>query len=192
MKFDKKFNAILLTGVLAFGLGLSQAGAQTAAPASPAAPAAKTPAAKTPAAKTPAAKTRAKGAAASVSQSQADPGRLDARASRFYSLVWGIDSLTVKLVESGEMVRFNYRVVDTDKAKIVADNKSTPSLVDPQAGVKLVVPELEQVGMLRQSATPELGKSDGMAFSNSGRVVKRGDRVNVVIGLFRANGLVVE
>jgi hypothetical protein len=31
-----------------------------------------------------------------------------------------------------------------------------------------------------------------MAFSNKGRLVKRGDRVNVVIGQFRAEGLVVD
>jgi hypothetical protein len=55
-----------------------------------------------------------------------------------------------------------------------------------------VVPALEQVGQLRQSATPKAGMSYWMAFSNSGRRVKRGDRVDVVIGQFRANGLVVE
>jgi hypothetical protein len=31
-----------------------------------------------------------------------------------------------------------------------------------------------------------------MAFSNSGRRVKKGDRVDVVIGQFRATGLIVE
>jgi len=31
-----------------------------------------------------------------------------------------------------------------------------------------------------------------MAFSNKGRLVKRGDRVDVVIGQFRAEGLTVE
>jgi hypothetical protein len=31
-----------------------------------------------------------------------------------------------------------------------------------------------------------------MAFSNKGRLVKRGDRVSVVIGQFRADGLVVD
>jgi hypothetical protein len=46
--------------------------------------------------------------------------------------------------------------------------------------------------MLRQTATPEEGKSYWMAFSNKGRPVKRGDRVTVVIGHFRAEGLVVE
>jgi hypothetical protein len=31
-----------------------------------------------------------------------------------------------------------------------------------------------------------------VAFSNKGQLVKRGDRVNVVIGAFRAEGLVVD
>jgi hypothetical protein len=65
-------------------------------------------------------------------------------------------------------------------------------LIDPEAGVKLVVPSLEKVGQLRQSSTPETGKSYWMAFSNKGRPVKRGHRVNVVIGHFHADGLVVD
>jgi hypothetical protein len=49
------------------------------------------------------------------------------------------------------------------------------------------------VGMLRQSSNkPEVGKSYWMAFSNSGRRVKRGDRIIVQIGKFRADGLIVE
>jgi len=65
-------------------------------------------------------------------------------------------------------------------------------LIDPKAGVQLVVPSMEKIGQLRQSSTPEVGKSYWMAFSNKGRLVKRGDRVNVVIGKFRADGLVVD
>ena len=42
------------------------------------------------------------------------------------------------------------------------------------------------------SSTPEAGKSYWMAFSNKGRIVKRGDRVNVVIGQFHADGLAVD
>jgi hypothetical protein len=45
---------------------------------------------------------------------------------------------------------------------------------------------------LRQSADPQEGKSYWMAFSNKGRLVKRGDRVNVVIGQFHADGLVID
>jgi hypothetical protein len=114
------------------------------------------------------------------------------QAIAYYGLVWGIGSLSVKLVESGEIIRFSWHVLDADKAKPLSDKKVDPSLIDPQAGVKLVVPSLEQVGQLRQSTTPEAGKSYWMAFSNSGRLVKRGDRVNVVIGQFHADGLIVE
>ena len=114
------------------------------------------------------------------------------KARQYYALVWGVDSLAVKLAESGEIIRFTYRVLDPEKAKALNDKKNEPSLVDPGAGVKLVVPSLEKVGKLRQSSTPEAGKVYWMAFSNKGRYVKPGHRVNVVIGQFRADGLVVQ
>lgn len=120
------------------------------------------------------------------------PSPLSKRAQLHYDLIWGVDSLKVKYAESGEMIRFSYRVVDTEKAKPLNDKKNEPSLIDPKAGVRLVVPSLEKVGKLRQSSTPEAGKMYWMAFSNKGRLVKPGDRVNVVIGKFQANGLVVE
>jgi len=120
------------------------------------------------------------------------PNRFAGRASKYYELVWGVDSLAVKWTESGEVIRFTYRVLDADKAKTLNDKKAEPALIDPQARVKLVVPTMEKVGQLRQSSTPQAGKSYWMAFSNKGRLVKRGDRVNVVIGQFRADGLVVD
>jgi len=94
-------------------------------------------------------------------------------------------------VESGEMIRFTYRVLEPGKAKVLNDKKNEPSLIDPKAGVSLVIPSLEKVGKLRQSSTPEAGKLYWMAFSNKGGYVKPGHRVNVVIGQFRAEGLVV-
>ena len=113
-------------------------------------------------------------------------------ARNYYALIWGVDSLAVKSVESGEIIRFSYRIVDANKAKVLNDKKNEPSLIDPKAGVSLVVPSLEKVGQLRQSSTPETGKAYWMAFSNKGRYVKQGDRVNIVIGHFHADGLVVE
>lgn len=120
------------------------------------------------------------------------PNRFAGRAGRYYKVVWGVDSLSAKLVESGEVIRFSWRVLDADLAKALSDKKAEPSLVDPQAGVSLVVPSVENVGMLRQSAPPVAGKNYWMAFSNKGRMVKRGDRIDVLIGQFRANGLVVD
>jgi len=114
------------------------------------------------------------------------------RAHMYYQGVWGVDSLTVKYTESGEMIRFSYRVIDPEKAAALNDKKAEPSLIDPQAGVKLVVPQMEKIGKLRQSSTPIADKSYWIAFSNSGRRVRPGDRVDVEIGNFRAQGLVVE
>ena len=114
------------------------------------------------------------------------------RETMYYESVWGVDSLRVKLAESGELVRFNYRVVDPEKAAALNDKKAEPELDDAEAGVKLVVPEMEKVGKLRQSSSPKAGMTYWMAFSNPTRAVKRGHRVDVVIGSFHANNLPVE
>jgi hypothetical protein len=120
------------------------------------------------------------------------PSRFAGRAGMYYRSVWGIDTLSVKWTESGELVRFSWRVLDPDKARALSDKKAVPSLEDPQAGVSLVVPVMEKVGQLRQSPPPEAGRAYWMTFSNVGRQVKRGDRVNVVVGAFRADNLVVD
>jgi len=128
----------------------------------------------------------------SASSSRYHPDRFAGRAGTYYELVWGVDSFILKWAESGEVIRFSYRVLDPAKAKALNDKKAEPSLIDPKAGVKLVVPSLEKVGQLRQTGTPEAGKSYWMAFSNKGRLVRKGDHVDVVIGQFRAQGLVVD
>ena len=120
------------------------------------------------------------------------PDPLAGRAGMYYRLVWGVDSLNVKWAESGEMIRFTYRVLDPSKAKILSDKRFEPSLVDEKAGVKLVVPMMDKVGKLRQTSTPEEGKTYWMLFSNKGGYVKRGDHVNVDIGNFHAKGLEVD
>ena len=120
------------------------------------------------------------------------PNRFAGKAGRYYKLVWGIDAPSVKWAESGEMIRFSWRVVDPERAGVLNDKKIEPSLIDPKAGVSLVVPVMEKIGQLRQTAPPEAGKSYWMAFSNKGRLVKRGDRVDVVIGSFRAENLAVD
>jgi hypothetical protein len=116
----------------------------------------------------------------------------DSHAKEFYKLIWGVDSLKVKFVESGEMIRFSYLVLDADKAKQLNDKKANPYLIDERARVSLVIPSLEKVGQLRQSSPPEDGESYWMVFSNKGVVVKPGDRVSIVIGQFRVDGLIVQ
>lgn len=125
-------------------------------------------------------------------QTPYQPSRFPAAAQRLYADVWGIDSLSVRLMESGELIRFTYRVLSPSRAAPLLDKRLTPSLIDETRGVSLVVPEMESIGMLRQTAAPKENRQYWVAFSNKGRAVKRGDRVNVVIGPFHANNLVVD
>lgn len=121
-----------------------------------------------------------------------EPSHFPRRAAMYYDTIWGVDELSVKSAESGQLIRFSYRILDPAKAHVFNDIKVDASLIAPTKRVKLVVPSLEKVGLLRQRNTPEAGKRYWMAFSNPRLTVKRGDRVNVVIGQFHADGLVVE
>jgi len=118
--------------------------------------------------------------------------RLSRRAEMYYEGVWGVGELRVKVAEAGQLIRFNYRVLDPLKAAALNDKKAEPVLFDAQAGVKLAVPQMEKVGKLRQSSTPKAGMTYWMAFSNPTLAVKPGHRVDVVIGSFRASNLIVE
>src|ERR1700739_4048779 len=70
------------------------------------------------------------------------------RAEMYYEGVWGVGELRVKAAESGELIRFNYRVLDPEKAVALNDKKAEPELYDAQAGVKLSVPQMEKVGKM--------------------------------------------
>jgi hypothetical protein len=169
--FDRQVhvNKMLLATVVAGGILVFNGMAQSATPGAAAA-----------------------GQPAPAAHSRYQPSHFSKRAGEYYQFIWGVDSLAAKSAESGEIIRFTFRVLDGTKAGPLNDKKFEPSLIDPQAGVKLVIPALENVGSLRQTGTPVAGMSYWMAFSNKGRRVKRGDHVNVVIGSFHADGLVVE
>jgi hypothetical protein len=122
----------------------------------------------------------------------AQANRLSPRAEMYFEGVWGVGELRVKVAESGELIRFNYRVLDPAKAAVLNDKKVEPELDDAQARVKLTIPQMEKVGKLRQESTPKVGMTYWMAFSNPTLAVKRGHRVDVVIGSFHATNLVVE
>ena len=113
-------------------------------------------------------------------------------ARQYYAMTWGVDQLSVKLAESGQLVRFNYRVIDATKAGPLNEKASSPQLIDEKAHVSLQVPTMEKVGPLRQAMPPEAGKTYWMVFSNKGKHVKAGDRVSVAIGQVRIDGLIVQ
>jgi len=114
------------------------------------------------------------------------------RATNFYQAMWGVDNLSVRRTASGNLIRFSYRVTHAERAKVLGEKEATPHLIDPQRGLMLEIPVMENIGQLRQTGTPVVGQEYWMVFSNKGDVVKAGDRVDVVIGSFHADGLRVE
>ena len=176
-KLHNKYSTrLLLAGLIAGGIFVSLLSAQSpsSAPAKPGTPA-------QPAA--PAQRLVWQGAQAN---------RMSQSAEMYYEGVWGVGEFHVKVTESGELIRFNYRVYDPAKAAVLNDKKLEPELDDAQAGIKLSIPEMEKVGKLRQQSTPKAGMVYWMAFSNPTFQVKRGHHVDVVIGGFHATNLVVE
>src|SRR5258708_37777900 len=92
---------MLFTAILSLSILVSTAGAQAAAP-SPA---------------------PATAAAHSSAPTRYHANRFPKRAGEYYGLVWGVDSLSVRAVESGELIRFAYRVLDLNKAQSLNDKK---------------------------------------------------------------------
>lgn len=135
-----------------------------------------------------------KGAAASPihSVSPYHEVSLTNRANRYFQSAWGIEDMKVHLTASGVFIRFSYRVTDPVLAKALGDDHSTPYLFGQRSHALLHVPVMDRVGQLRQTGNQEAGREYWMAFSNKGNYVKDGDRVNVIIGSFHADGLLVQ
>jgi hypothetical protein len=131
-------------------------------------------------------------AAATRRASPYRPVKLTRRAKLYYAGAWGVDGLKVSSTASGNLIRFSYRVVDPALAKALGDRGATPYMVGQRSRAVLQIPVMEKVGPLRQSGSATVGKEYWMTFSNKGNPIKPGDRVNVVIGAFHADGLVVE
>jgi hypothetical protein len=105
---------------------------------------------------------------------------------------WGVDVIGVQQTAAGYMLEFRYRVIDPAKAKPLFERKTKPALVHEASGSRFVVPTPPKTGALRNSNPPLAGHTYWMFFANPGGYVKPGERVSVVIGDFRADGLVVK
>jgi hypothetical protein len=114
------------------------------------------------------------------------------RTGELIKRTWGVEVLGVRLASSKWMLSFRYRVVDPEKAKVLLDPKSTAYLVDEASGARLAVPAMENIGDLRQSTQARPGREYYIMFGNGNQVVHPGGRVDVVIGAFHADGLIVQ
>jgi hypothetical protein len=117
---------------------------------------------------------------------------LPIRAKEYYQSKWGVDDLLVRRTASGNLVRFSYRVTDPARAKGLGDRSATPYMYGQRSRALLHIPVMENIGQLRQTGIPDAGQEYWMVFSNKGDLINAGDRVNVIIGTFHADGLLVE
>jgi hypothetical protein len=118
--------------------------------------------------------------------------KLSEKARAYYPAAWGVDHLRATYTSSGNLIRFSYRVLEPKLAKPLGDHESTPQLYAPRSHAMLSIPTMEKIGQLRQLSAAEANKEYWMVFSNKGNLVRPGDRVNVIIGKFHADGLLVE
>ncbi|KVN27366.1 hypothetical protein WJ63_00065 [Burkholderia pyrrocinia] len=132
------------------------------------------------------------GAPAARAHSPYQPVSLPRQAKAYYQLAKGIDDLHVRSTASGNLIRFSYRVADPQKARPLADVKTTVYLYGEASHALLVIPVMDQIGALRQTGRLEAGQEYWMVFSNKGEPIKRGDRVSVLIDSLHIDGLVVE
>jgi hypothetical protein len=141
-----------------------------------------------------AAKAGSKGAAKapSVAASPYQNTRGTAKSKHFYSEVWGVDKLRANYTSSGNLIKFSYRVIQPKLAKTLGDHENSPELIGIRSNAVLHIPTMEKIGQLRQMSAAEADKDYWMVFSNKGNLVRPGDEVSVIIGKFRADGLIVE
>ncbi len=105
---------------------------------------------------------------------------------------WGLRIEAVRLTGAGNLLDFRYRVIDPKKVSPLLDRHAKPYLIDQASGVKLTVPNMPKVGSLRAKGKPETDRVYFILFGNSKGWVKKGSRVTVVVGDFKAENLVVE
>ena len=90
------------------------------------------------------------------------------------------------------MVDFRYRVLDAEKAAPLFKRQTKPYLIHQGSGQALGVPNTAKLGSLRNSNTPQNGRTYWMFFGNHQRVVQKGDKVTVAIGDFRVTDIEVD
>jgi hypothetical protein len=105
---------------------------------------------------------------------------------------WGVEILYVRQTAAGYMLEFRYKVVDSEKAKPLFLRQTKPRLTHVESGAKLIVPTPAKTGALRNSNPPLADHTYWMFFANPGKFVQAGEHVNIEIGDFLVEGLVVQ
>jgi len=104
----------------------------------------------------------------------------------------GIQVESIRLSGAGHFIDFRYRVLDPEKAAALLDRSQKAVLIDQASQTELPVP-ITKLGPIRQTTRkPEKDRVYFMLFTNAGNLVKSGSRVNLRIGDFEAQDIVVQ
>lgn len=114
------------------------------------------------------------------------------RENTYMKRQWGIEVMHVRPAAAGYMLEFRYRVLDPEKAAALFARQTKPVLVHVDTGARMIVPTPAKTGALRNSNLPKAGHTYWMFFANPAKLVQSGETVNIEIGEFLAEGLVVE
>lgn len=106
---------------------------------------------------------------------------------------YGVEIKAIMLTANDHMLDLRFKVLDAQKAAPLFGRDRKPILIDQVSGARLIVPTPPKVGPLRQTSyEPREGRIHFILFANPNHLVKRGNRVTVVIDEFRAENLIVE
>jgi len=105
---------------------------------------------------------------------------------------WGLKPVSIRVTAAGHFIDFRYSVTQPVKAATLMSGKLKSYLIHQNTGKVLPVPTTK-LGPLRAKAVkPKKDRLYSIMFNNSPIVVKKGDKVTVAIGEFRAKDLIVE
>ncbi len=119
-------------------------------------------------------------------------GERHPREKTYLKRQWGIEVMHVRQASAGYMLEFRYKVHDAQKAQALFERQTKPVLTHIETGAMLIVPTPAKTGALRNSNMPTSGKVYWMFFANPGKLVEKGDQVNIEIGDFLIEKLVVQ
>ena len=106
---------------------------------------------------------------------------------------WGIEVSTIRLSMADSIVDVRYKVLDEQKAAQLATGKTPAYILQKDTGARLIMPTPPKEGAFPPTAhLLTVGKIYFAAVSNQKGYLKRGDKVDVVIGDSRATNLTLE
>jgi hypothetical protein len=105
---------------------------------------------------------------------------------------WGIKPLSIRLTGANHFLDFRYLVLDVEKAMPVMRRNTKAILEDQETGETFHVAMTKITGMRRAAANPKPGIQYYILFANSDKIIKRGQRMTVIMDECRIEDLVVE